>query len=58
MAAITPRQYDEIYILDDFYDISRRIVRCGEKTNVSITPRYEHRNWNYLLSQGCLFIHI
>ena len=56
MAAITARQYDEIYILDDFYDISRRIVRCGEKTSVSITPRYEHRNWNYLLSQGAVTI--
>ena len=56
MPTITARQYDEIYILDDFYEISRRIVRCGEETTVSITPRHQHRAWEFLLRQGDISI--
>lgn len=56
MPTINTRKYDEIYTLDNFYDISRRIVRCGEETTVSITPRYEHRKWAFLLSQGPITI--
>ena len=56
MATIIARQYDEIYNLDDFYDISRRIVRCGEETKISLVPRYEHRNWDFLLMQGPIAI--
>ena len=52
MPTITARQYDEIYLLDDFCDISRRIVRCGEATEISVTPRHAHRKWDFLLAQG------
>ena len=56
MPTITARQYDEIYILDDFYEISRRIVRCGEAATVSVTPRHPHRAWEFLLRQGDISI--
>ena len=52
MPEIKARQYDEIYNLDDFYDISRRIVRCGEAAKISLTPRHPHRAWEFLLRQG------
>ena len=56
MATIIARQYDEIYDLNDFYDISRRIVRCGEATEISLTPRHPHREWEFLLRQGAISI--
>ena len=52
MPEIKARQYDEIYNLDDFYDISRRVIRAGEETTVSLTPRHPHRAWEFLLRQG------
>ena len=56
MPAMIARQYDEIYNLDDFYDISRRIVRSGEATSISLTPRHPHRAWEFLLRQGGISI--
>ena len=56
MPAITARKYDEVCNLDDFCDISRRIVRCGEESAVSVTPRYPHRAWSFLLAQGPITI--
>ena len=56
MTPLKTRQYDELYMLDDFYDISRRIVRCGEETKISLTPRHAHRAWDFLLRQGEIVI--
>jgi hypothetical protein len=56
MPDIKARQYDEIYILDDFYDISRRVIRCGEETSITLTPRHPHRAWEFLLRQGGISI--